>query len=367
MTKQRELTEVGVFIPVGNGGWVTSVNAPEIPGTYDYNLQVTLLAEKMGFDFALSPANWRGYGGPTKSWDVSLESLITMAGLAQATKEIGVWATVHMMIFPPAIVAKMVATIDQISNGRVGLNLVSGSNPYDLGQMGLWRDLDHAGRYRLAQEWIDVVQRLWTEERVNHKGDFFELTDCMSNPKPKTIPRTICAGASDRGFQFTIDNCDGSFFPASDDEASIARGVRAKELAVKAGKPDFRTYGLFTLIPGATDAEAKERLEFYDEGADRQALATQAAEYSTDKSAKENFAAQYFLNQNEKVSSVLGGTMTGSVETLARRVAKSVVESKLDGIAIIVPDFIDDLKIIGEQVLPMMAEYGVFTKSQRNL
>lgn len=258
--KTRRSAEIGVFIPVGNNGWVTSTNGPKLPGTYEYNRQVTVLAEQMEFDFALSMAKWRGYGGLTQHWNITLESLTTMAGLAEATTRIGIWGTVHMMIFPPAVVAKMVATLDQISNGWVGLNLVSGSNPHDLGQMGLWRDLDHAERYALAEEWIKGVKRLWTEDRVNHKGEFFELTDCMSYPKPKIMPPVICAGASDRGVQFTIDNCNGSFFPAGEDDAAIARGKRAKELDVKAGKPDFKTYGLFSLIPGATDAEAADRL-----------------------------------------------------------------------------------------------------------
>ncbi len=361
--KAKRTAELGVFIPVGNNGWIASTNGPKIPGTYEYNRDVTVMAEQMGFDFALSMAKWRGYGGPTQHWNITLESITTMAGLAEATSRIGIWGTVHMMIFPPAVMAKMVATLDQISNGRVGLNLVSGSNPHDLGQMGLWRDLDHAGRYALAEEWIQVVKRLWTEERVNHKGAFFELTDCMSNPKPSTIPPVICAGASDRGFQFTIDNCNGSFFPASDDDASIARGKRAKELAKKAGKPEFKSYGLFTLIPGATDAEAQERLDFFNEGADREALATQAAEYSSDKSAKENFAAQYFINQNERVSAVHGGAMTGSIETLARKVARTVIEGELDGITIIVPDFMTDLRAVGEQMVPMMADFGVHTNA----
>ncbi|MGO4329259.1 LLM class flavin-dependent oxidoreductase [Cupriavidus sp. 2TAF22] len=361
MPTTKRATEVGVFIPVGNNGWVASVNAPATPGTYEHNLQVTRLAEKMGFDFALSMAKWRGYGGPSRHWDITLESLTTMAGLAQATSSIKIWGTVHMMIFPPALVAKMVATIDQISNGRVGLNLVSGSNPHDLGQLGLWKPLDHAQRYGLADEWINVVKRLWTEDRVTHKGQFYELNDCMSNPKPSKMPTIICAGASDRGFQFTIDNCHGSFFTASDDATSIARGRRAKELAAQAGKPEFKTYGLFTLIPGETDADAQARLDHFDAGVDRIALATQTAEYSSDVSAKQNFAAQYFIDQGARVSSVLGGAMTGSAETLARRLAKTIIESELDGITLIVPDFIKDLSFIGERVLPLLEDLGVST------
>jgi len=362
MTTKHQL-ELGVFIPVGNGGWITSTTSPQLPATYDYNKQVSQLAEAMGFDFVLSMAKWRGYGGETNHWDVTLESLTTMSGIAEATSRIKVWGTVHMMVYPPAVVAKMAATIDQISKGRFGLNLVTGSNPYDLGQMGLWKDIDHDERYELGEEWINVVKRLWTEERVNHKGKYYELTDCMSNPKPSTQPTIICAGQSDRGFKFTVDNCDVAFFWGSDDPVSIKRARRAKEIAHEANNLNFKTNALITLIPGDTDEEAQARLDYYNSGVDREALAVQAVEYSTDKSVTINEAAQNFLKQNETLSAVLPGTMAGSVETLAKRIAYMVTEGGIDAITIIVPDFIDDLETIGKKMVPLLEQYGVSTYS----
>lgn len=360
MSEKHEL-ELGVFIPVGNGGWITSSSSPQLPATYEYNKQVTVLAEELGFDFALSMAKWRGYGGETNHWDVTLESITTMSGLAEATKRIKIWATVHMMIFPPAIVAKMAATLDQISKGRFGLNLVSGSNPFDLGQMGLWKPLDHGQRYDLAEEWIQVVRRLWTEDRVDHKGAYFELNDCMSYPKPSVMPTIICAGQSDRGFRFTVENCDVAFFWGSDDPESIRRALRAKEIASEHYKPDFKTNALITLIPGRTDEEAEQRLHLYNEGVDKVALATQAVEYSTDVSVSINQAAQNFLKQNETFSAVLPGTMAGSPETLAKRLAKMAIDGKLDAVTVIVPDFIDDLETVGRKIAPLMNKYGVRT------
>ena len=241
--------ELGVFLPVGNGGWITSTTSPQLPATYAYNKEVALLAEDLGFDFALSMAKWRGYGGPSKHWDVTLESLTTMAGLAEATSRIGVWGTVHTMIFHPAVAAKMTAVLDQISGGRFGINLVAGSNPSDQGQMGLWRDLDHDGRYGLAAEWITVAKRLWTEERVDHEGEFYRLEDCVSNPKPAVLPPIICAGSSDRGFRFTIQHCTGSFLLGSDAEDFIKTGRRAKDLAAEARRPDFKTYACSPSYP----------------------------------------------------------------------------------------------------------------------
>lgn len=359
--ESKKSVELGVFLPVGNGGWITSTTSPQLPATYEYNKQVALLAEELGFDFALSMAKWRGYGGPSRHWDFTLESLTTMSGLAEATSRIGVWGTVHTMIFHPAITAKMAAVIDQISNGRFGLNLVAGSNPADQGQMGLWRDLDHSGRYALAEEWITVAKRLWTEERVTHEGRFYKLDDCMSNPKPSAIPPIICAGASDSGFRFTIKNCTGSFLLGSNRDDFVKTGLRAKELAAEAGRPDFKTYGLFTIVPGATDKEARERVDHYNAGVDVEALDNQTREYSSDPSLKQNTMAKRFIAQGEQRNSMSPAALVGSPATIAEQLAYIIKNADLDGVTVIVPDFIDDLRTIGTEVVAGLAEAGVAT------
>ncbi|RWR10306.1 LLM class flavin-dependent oxidoreductase [Paenirhodobacter populi] len=359
----EKTTELGVFLPVGNGGWITSTTSPQLPATYDYNKQVAILAEEMGFDFALAMAKWRGYGGPSKHWDITLESMTAMAGIAEATSRIGVWGTVHTMVFHPAVVAKMTAVIDQISKGRFGLNIVSGSNPSDQGQMGLWMDLDHAERYELAEEWLTVLKRLWTEERVDHKGKHYELIDCMSNPKPSVQPPIICAGASDRGFLFTMEHCTGSFMLGSDHDDFIKTGLRAKELAAQQGKPGFKTYGLFTIVPGATDAEARERVAYYDSGVDTIALDNQTREYSGDKSFKQNTMAQRFVSQGESRNSMTRAALVGSSETIGRKLAEIVKGAQLDGVTVIVPDFIDDLRTVGTEVVEVLAQNGVMTNA----
>jgi pyrimidine oxygenase len=357
-------TELGVFLPVGSGGWITSTTSPEIPATYEYNKAVTVLAEELGMDFALSMAKWRGYGGSSNHWDTTLESLSTTAALAEATSRINLWATVHTMVFHPAVVAKMGAVIDQVSGGRFGLNLVAGSNPWDQGQFGLWKDLDHSERYELAEEWITVARRLWTEDRVDFHGKHFTLDDCVSDPKPTTAPPIICAGASDTGFRFTTSTCTGSLIQGGDSEKHITTARRAKEIAAERGRDDFKTYGLFTLIPGDTDAEAEERVALYNAGVDIDALQQQAFEYSTDtRAAGKNTSAKNFIELGKDALAVPKGALAGSPETIARRLARSVNEGQLDGIVVIVPDFIADLRIVGEQVAPLLAEHGVVTQA----
>jgi len=357
--------EMGVFIPVGNGGWITSTSSPETPSTYQFNKEVTILAEDLGFDFVLSMAKWRGYGGPSQHWDRTLESLTTMCGLAEATSRIGVWATVHTMIFHPAVVAKMSAVIDQISGGRFGLNLVAGSNPYDQGQMGLWRDLDHAGRYRLAEEWITVAKRLWTEERVNHSGEFYTLEDCVSAPKPRSMPPIICAGASDRGFRFTVENCSGGFFIGSDSDDFVNTGLRAKKMAADLNRPDFKTYALFMIIPGETDRDAQARVDCYVKGADIVALNAQSFEYSADKSFKHNTSANMFVRQGSTANPFMSVPVTGSPRTIGRKLATLARRSRINGVIAVMPDFIDDLRTIGTDVMAALADEGIETTASK--
>src|SRR5207244_946074 len=118
-------------------------------------------------DFVFSMGKWRGYGGATEHWDHTMESLTLMAGLAAATERIDLYATVHPLLFHPAVAAKMLVTIDDISGGRAGINVVTGWNKYEFSQMALWPgDEYYEYRYEYAAEWLDVVVRLWADGRA---------------------------------------------------------------------------------------------------------------------------------------------------------------------------------------------------------
>ncbi|MFF5794529.1 LLM class flavin-dependent oxidoreductase [Paeniglutamicibacter sp. NPDC012692] len=355
----QKTIDVGVFIPVGKNGWIHSSNAPHTPGTFDHVLEVTRNAEEIGFDFVLSPAIWRGRKGPSEHWMVSLESLTTSAALLQATSRINVWATAHMTVYPPATIAKMITTLDQIGPGRVGLNLVTGASFLDLNHVGLWDGaLDHDGRYRLGDEWIQVVKRLWSEPVVTHKGEFFETNEATMGPKPSKMPPIVNAGSSGRGFQFAAENCDVAFVVASDNPSHLAAAKKAKETARELGKPDLKTFGLVYLIPGETDEEAQALLEHFDAGVDRECVADVKAGYQQNPSNKA-VGEKSKIFGDEEVSAVSSSVMVGSYEALAHRLASTVLEAELDGVMIIVPDYIHDLEPVATRILSRMAEHGV--------
>ena len=130
--------EIGVFIPIGNNGWLVSTTSPQYKPSFELNKQMTLNAERYGLDFALSMIKLRGFGGKSEFWDHNLESFTLMAGLAAVTSRIKLFATLPTLAMPPAIAARMASTIDSISNGRFGLNLITGWQRPEYSQMGLW-------------------------------------------------------------------------------------------------------------------------------------------------------------------------------------------------------------------------------------
>ncbi len=91
--------EYGVFMPVGEGGWIRSTTAPPVPATYAYNRQVAILAEHIGLDFLLAMAKWRGFGGASNHWDTTLESMTVITALAEVTSRVRLIPTVHTLAF----------------------------------------------------------------------------------------------------------------------------------------------------------------------------------------------------------------------------------------------------------------------------
>src|SRR6201999_4192788 len=151
--------DIGVFIPIGNNGWLISTTSPQYMPTFDLNKQIVQRAEHYGLDFALSMIKLRGFGGKSEFWDHNLESFTLMAGLAAITERIKLFATVPTLALPPAICARMVSTIDSISNGRFGLNVITGWQIPEYSQMGLWPGDDYfAKRYDFAAEYTQIMQ-----------------------------------------------------------------------------------------------------------------------------------------------------------------------------------------------------------------
>ena len=339
-----------MFMPMANGGWILSSNAPTLDGSYEYNRQVAVLAEETGLDFIMAMAKWRGYGGPREHWRYSLDSQILMAALAAITKRVKVWATVHTLLQNPAVTAKMITTIDQISGGRAGLNVVTGSYKGEFDQMNAWcQNVGHDERYDLAEEWVTIIKRLWTEPSVNFEGKYFTMTDCQSDPKPVKPPFLVCAGTSERGMRFTIDEMDAMFVGGPNDDAIAKISLKAKAMARESNRK-IKTYVMMNLVIGATDAEAQVQADHFRAGFDQEACYGMMRAYG--------FIDAEIGKENSFVESARSGFMSahiiGAPDTVGRRVIEILERCDLDGMMLIFPDYLASMPIFAREILPQI-------------
>jgi pyrimidine oxygenase len=339
----------GVFLPLANGGWIISENTPRIDGCYALNRQAAILSDRLGFDFILSMMKWRGYGGKTDHWGVSLESMTMMAALAEVTSRTKVWCTAHTLLHHPVVIAKIMSTLDHISQGRAGLNIVSGAFRGEFEQMGAWRsELDHDRRYDLAREWIEIILRLWRDKRVDYHGEFYDITDCVSDPKPVSKPRPdlICAGMSDVGLDFTAKYTDGGFVAGQTEEEIAVVSKRAKDFGAKYGKA-IMTFAMYTVVPGITDKEAEARVEHFIAGTDHEAVEGMRASYGLKPDGRETS-----LVARSRRNGFMTSYLAGGAETIQQKIVHTIETAELDGMMLIFPDYTDDLRFFGENILP---------------
>src|SRR6187549_3906779 len=203
--------EIGVFVPINNNGWLISENAPQYKPSFDLNKEIALSAEKYGLDFLLSMIKLRGFGGKTEFWEYGLESFTLMAGLAAVTEKIKIYATCPTLVIPPAFAARMCNTIDSISHGRFGINLITGWQRPEYSQMGLWPGDDYfADRYAYLGEYTTVLKELLATGQSDLKGKYFQMDDCRMKPIPEGDVKVICAGSSNAGMAFSAEYADYS-------------------------------------------------------------------------------------------------------------------------------------------------------------
>src|SRR5688500_868891 len=164
--------DFGLFLPIANNGMIASTAYQYMP-TYDLNRDIALNAEATGYSFLFSMTKWRGYGGVTQHWDHAPESFTLMSALAAITQKIGLVVSVALPTLHPAVAARMAVTLDDISGGRLILNIVAGWNKHEYLQMGLWPgDAYYGYRYDYAAEYVHVLRALWDKGRLTFDGKY---------------------------------------------------------------------------------------------------------------------------------------------------------------------------------------------------
>jgi FMN-dependent oxidoreductase (nitrilotriacetate monooxygenase family) len=213
----------------------------------------------------------------------SFEPMTLLSALAVTTKHIGLIATGSTTFDEPYHVARRFASLDHISGGRAGWNVVTTSNPDAALNFGLDEHMEHDERYRRAREFYDVVTGLWDSfaddafvrdqaggiffdpERMqilNHKGKYFSVRGPLNIARPvQGWPVIVQAGASEAGRQLAAETAEAVFSPSDDIEGARRLYADIKGRMDRLGRDREALKmlpGLFVVVGESLD-EAKDK------------------------------------------------------------------------------------------------------------
>lgn len=347
----------GIFLPNGKNGYIISKGSPQYMPTYEHNRQIAVEAEKQGFDMILSMMKYRGFGGETGFWDACLETFTLMAALATATTRLELFPSVTLPAHHPAVIARMVATIDDISNGRCGLNIVTGWNKAEYQQMGLWRgDTYYKQRYEYAREYLKVLKGLWENGRFSFDGPNFHLEDCECYPQPKHKIRIVSAGQSPAGADFVAEHADRNFVQAGTER--LTEIVRTIKAAGEKYKRQVGTFAVFHIISAPTDREAVAETEKIVADADEVAIGNfiASAMLDTNPQGISEYQTKGRTRPPEDGNSAFMTipVVFGSYKTVAEKLNAIIEKTGIDGVLCSFPDFVSGIRDFGERVRPLM-------------
>lgn len=344
----------------------------------------------------------------------SFDPLTLLPALAMVTKHLGLIATASTTFEPPYLIARRFASLDHISGGRAGFNLVTTSNPDAALNFGMSEHMAHADRYRRAREFVDVVNGLWDSwaddafimdaesgifmdpdklHTLDHKGEFFDVRGPLNIARPvQGRPVLVQAGASDDGRQLAAETAEMIFTAVSTREAGQAFCADVRERMAACG----RDPALMKVLPAAlvvvADSvdEAKERRAKLDSLVNSDsaiaalsiALGLDASTFDPDgplpddlpetnqsKSGRER-AITLARRDNltvrqlaQRLGGYAGTSLLGTAETIADEMEDWFTTGACDGFTVMFPYLPAGLDDFVDKVVPELQRRGLLRKT----
>jgi FMN-dependent oxidoreductase (nitrilotriacetate monooxygenase family) len=340
----------------------------------------------------------------------SFDPLTLLPALAQHTRHLGLIATASTTFEPAYTIARRFASLDHISEGRAGWNIVTTSNPDAAQNFGMDDQMEHDERYARAREFYDVVTGLWDSwaddafirdvdsgiyfdpaklHVLNHKGKYLKVRGPLNIARPiQGWPVIVQAGASDAGRQLAAETAEVVFAAGGPIEAGRAFYADVKGRAAKAGRnPDHIKIlpGAFVVIGESLQEAQDKRLKLdslvsYDSGiaALSIAIGTDARKFDPDgplpeipetnqsKSGRERVIA---LAKREnltvrQIAGRLGGYgglgMMGTPQMIADQMEEWLTTGASDGFNVMFPYLPGGLDDFVDKVVPELQRRGIF-------
>ncbi|WP_347038835.1 LLM class flavin-dependent oxidoreductase [Glutamicibacter halophytocola] len=221
------------------------------------------------------------------------DPMMLVSAMAAVTENLGFGVTAGTAYEHPYAFARRLATLDHLTNGRVGWNVVTGYLPSAARNMGQEDQMEHDERYNHADEYLEVVYKLlegsWEDDAVQnnketgiytdpakvhsieHEGKFFKVPGiAITEPSIQRTPVIYQAGASSRGIKFASENAEAVFVTSPTREILKATVAKIRDAAEAAGRDryDVKIFAMQTIITDETSEKAQAKYEDYKSCAD---------------------------------------------------------------------------------------------------
>ncbi len=337
------------WVPNVSGGLVISKIPQRTSWDADYNRELARIAERAGFDYALTQIRFTaGYGA-----EYQHESVAFSHALLAATDRLKVIAALLPGPWNPTLAAKQVATISQLTGGRIAVNIVSGWFSGEFRAIGEpW--LDHDERYRRSEEFIRSLRGIWTQDNFTFRGDFYRYSDYTLKPKPAEPLPEIFQGGSSRAardmaarvsdWYFTNGNSPENIRAQVDD---IRHKASAEGRSVKIGVNAF-------VIARDTEEEARAVLADIIAQADPDAVRAFGHEVKNAGAASPEREGNWAKSSFEDLVQYNDGfrsNLIGTPDQIAERIL-ALKEAGADLALLGFLHFQEDVKYFGDEVIP---------------
>ncbi|KAK4903158.1 hypothetical protein LTR27_000086 [Elasticomyces elasticus] len=347
------------WVPNVSGGLVIS-KIPQATGwDLKSNVRYAKTAERWGFEYALSQIRFMaGYGAENQHEPVSFSQ-----ALLGATERLKVIAALLPGPWNPAVAAKQIASIDHYSEGRIAVNVVSGWFKAEFTSIGQWW-LDHSERYRRSREFIACLKGIWTEDKFNFKGDFYQFHDYPLRPKPLVLPgrpypEIFQGGNSDDARENAAAVSDFYFMNGNTLEGFQTQIADVKARAKKNGREGQVRFALNGfVICRDTEAEAMRVLREIQGKADAEAVEGFRQQVQNAGASTGNKDGMWANSKFEDLVQYNDGFKTKLIGT-KEQIAERIMLLKSLGVDILLTAFLNydsEIEEFGRNVLPLVRE-----------
>lgn len=356
--------------PTTTSGAVADTN----PDPLDPAEQMALAraAEDAGLDYVFMADGYIPHGensGRIGHAEPHLYAPVFAPVIMAATQHLGVVTTVHTRYLSPAVIARIGASMDALSNGRWGWNIVPGSKIDESTLLGVGSDSDHDLRYEMAEEALDAVKALWAArgEHVEFHGRFHDLSGKMIGPHivQEPWPCLFNAGVSPRGQELIASTCDFAFTPLPADHAKVSSTVQSINDRTRAhGRSplEVNLAGATGMVVAPTEQEAADKYAWIQETLDMDGARDIATELmGASQTYQENYEGEF--DEIARTLGVAHGSMVlvGTPESLAEQLLEVHRETGVRGFMLLPTTYTaQDMSLMGD-IFPYLQKAGVWT------